>query len=212
MPVSASCRAGVADLDEVRDALADIVSDAETGERHHRARARAGESARRPRRCGSGSRTSWTTSSRSPRASSQPAASRFAPTSPPTSPSCSGDRVQLQQVLLNLVVNGMDAMSTVAEGKRVLEISRATATAGWRAGGRISVKDHGIGLHAEQGERLFEAFYTTKAHGMGMGLAISRSIIEAHGGPLVGATHAAGATFCFSVPAAATISSERPNP
>jgi PAS domain S-box-containing protein len=123
-----------------------------------------------------------------------------------------GDRVQLQQVLLNLVVNGMDAMSTVAEGKRVLEIRGNRESEDGAPVARISVKDHGIGLHAEQGERLFEAFYTTKAHGMGMGLAISRSIIEAHGGRLWALRTAPWATFCSSLPAAATISSERPNP
>jgi C4-dicarboxylate-specific signal transduction histidine kinase len=114
-----------------------------------------------------------------------------------------GDRVQLQQVLLNLVVNGMDAMSTVAERQRVLEIRVHPDSQDGAPAATISVRDRGIGLHPEHGERLFEAFYTTKPHGMGMGLAISRSIIEAHGGRLWAEPTAPGATFCFSLPAAA---------
>jgi len=115
-----------------------------------------------------------------------------------------GDRVQLQQVLLNLVVNGMDAMSTVDEPERRLEIRGRSDTQGGSPAARISVQDRGIGLDAGQMERLFDAFYTTKPHGMGMGLAISRSIIDAHGGRLWGeANQGPGATFSFSLPAAA---------
>lgn len=117
-----------------------------------------------------------------------------------------GDRVQLQQVLLNLVVNGMDAMNTVAEGERVLEIrARRDSQDGGGAAAKVSVQDRGIGLHAGQMERLFEAFYTTKPHGMGMGLAISCSIIKAHGGRLWAESTAPGATFCFSLPADAAL-------
>ena len=113
--------------------------------------------------------------------------------------------MQLQQVLLNLVVNSMDAMSTVTEGDRLLEIRGRPDTQDGSPGARISVQDRGIGLHAGQTERLFEAFYTTKPHGMGMGLAISRSIIEAHGGRLwAESNQGPGATFSFRLPAAAT--------
>jgi len=120
-------------------------------------------------------------------------------------PVVSGDRVQLQQVLLNLLVNGMDAMSTVPERERLLEIrGRRDLLEGNRAA-TISVHDRGIGLTAAQMGRLFEAFYTTKPHGMGMGLAISRSIIEAHGGRLCAEQNQGpGATFSFSLPTAAS--------
>ncbi len=115
-----------------------------------------------------------------------------------------GDRVQLLQVLLNLVVNGMDAMSTVDEPERRLEIRGRSDTQDGSPAARISVQDRGLGLHAGQAERLFEAFYTTKPHGMGMGLAISRSIIDVHGGRLwADSNQGPGATFSFSLPAAA---------
>jgi PAS domain S-box-containing protein len=114
-----------------------------------------------------------------------------------------GDRVQLQQVLLNLVMNGMDAMNRVEEQKRLLVISgRRDAYDGWPAV-TISVQDFGIGLKTEEMERLFDAFYTTKPEGMGMGLAISRSIVEEHGGRLwTEPNQGPGATFLFSLPAA----------
>jgi len=115
-----------------------------------------------------------------------------------------GDRVQLQQVLLNLVVNGMDAMSTVDEPERRLEIRGRPDRQGRSPAATISVQDSGVGLDAGRMDRLFEAFYTTKPHGMGMGLAISRSIIEAHGGWLwAEPNRGAGATFSFRLPAAA---------
>jgi len=114
-----------------------------------------------------------------------------------------GDRVQLQQVLLNLVMNGMDAMNSVEEHKRLLLISGHHAEYdGWPAA-TISVKDFGIGLKAGEMERLFDAFYTTKPQGMGMGLAISRSIVEEHGGRLWAEPNkGSGATFLFSLPTA----------
>jgi len=115
-----------------------------------------------------------------------------------------GDRVQLLQVLLNLVVNGMDAMSTVGEPERRLDILGRPDTRDGSPAARISVQDRGVGLDAAKMDRLFEAFYTTKPHGMGMGLAICRSIIEAHGGRLwAEANQGPGATFSFSLPAAA---------
>jgi C4-dicarboxylate-specific signal transduction histidine kinase len=114
-----------------------------------------------------------------------------------------GDRVQLQQVLLNLVVNGMDAMNTVEESKRVLFIRGHRETRDGRLETVVSVQDAGTGFKPEQMNRLFEPFYTTKPEGMGMGLAISRSIIEAHGGRLwAEPNRESGATFFFSLPAA----------
>jgi PAS domain S-box-containing protein len=114
-----------------------------------------------------------------------------------------GDRVQLQQVLLNLVVNGMDAMNAVEESKRVLIICVRRENRDGAPEALVSVQDAGTGLKPEQVDRLFEAFYSTKPQGMGMGLAISRSIIEAHGGRLWAQPNLGpGATFLFSLPAA----------
>lgn len=116
-------------------------------------------------------------------------------------PSVKGDRVQLQQVLLNLVVNGMDAMNATEESKRILTIWDRHETRDGESWCLLGVRDAGTGLKPEEVDRLFEAFYTTKPHGMGMGLAISRSIIEAHGGRLwAEANQGPGATFLFSLP------------
>ena len=118
-------------------------------------------------------------------------------------PVVSGDRVQLQQVVLNLVVNGMDAMGTVHEQGRLLEIRGRQDVQDGSLAVTISVQDQGVGLNAAHMGRLFDAFYTTKPNGMGMGLAISRSIIEMHGGRLwAEPNQGPGATFSFSVPAA----------
>ena len=114
-----------------------------------------------------------------------------------------GDRVQLQQVLLNLIVNAMDAMAGVVEGERRLEIRARLETAEGDRGVTISVADRGIGLQPDAAHRLFDAFYTTKPQGMGLGLAISRSIIEAHGGRLwAEPTPGGGALFSFHLPVA----------
>jgi len=114
-----------------------------------------------------------------------------------------GDRVQLLQVLLNLVVNGMDAMGHVDERERELAVQARADTHDGSPAATISVQDRGIGFEAGHGERLFEAFYTTKPHGMGLGLAISRSIIEAHGGRLwAESARDRGAVFSFRLPAA----------
>jgi len=109
------------------------------------------------------------------------------------------DRVQLQQVILNLIVNAVEAMSGVGEGARELLINTGRDSSN---GVLISLRDSGPGLDPKGLDRLFEAFYTTKAQGMGLGLAISRSIIEAHGGRLwASANVPRGAVFQFTVPA-----------
>ena len=118
-------------------------------------------------------------------------------------PPVMADRVQLQQVLLNLVVNGMDAMKGTAEAKRILTVCGRREVRDGVPGCLLSVRDGGIGFKSDDLEQLFEAFYTTKSHGMGMGLAISRSIIEAHGGRLwAEPNEGGGATFLFSLPGA----------
>ena len=123
---------------------------------------------------------------------------------PATLPVVAGDRVQLQQVLLNLVVNGMDAMSGLDEPDRRLEIRGCEDVQDGVPVATISVRDCGIGLQDGHADRVFEAFYTTKPHGMGLGLAISRSIIEAHGGRLWAESNPGpGATFSFRLPTAA---------
>jgi C4-dicarboxylate-specific signal transduction histidine kinase len=109
------------------------------------------------------------------------------------------DRVQLQQVILNLIINAVEAMSSVGEGARELLISTGRDASN---GVLISLRDTGPGLDPKSLDRLFEAFYSTKAQGMGLGLAISRSIIEAHGGRLwASANVPRGAVFQFTVPA-----------
>jgi len=94
-------------------------------------------------------------------------------------PLIQGDRVQLQQVILNLIINAVEAMSAVSEGPRELLISTGKDASG---GVLVAVRDSGPGLNPESFARLFDAFYTTKPGGMGMGLSICRSIVEAHGG------------------------------
>ncbi|MBV8754359.1 MAG: PAS domain-containing protein, partial [Hyphomicrobiales bacterium] len=109
-----------------------------------------------------------------------------------------GDRVQLQQVILNLVRNAVEAMSEVDDRPRHLLV-RADAQDLGHA--RLLVKDAGVGLDAQAMERLFDAFYTTKEDGMGIGLSVSRSIIENHGGRLWAEPNdGPGATFSFSIP------------
>jgi PAS domain S-box-containing protein len=113
-------------------------------------------------------------------------------------PPVQADRVQLQQVLLNLIINAIEAMRGVAEGSRELLITTARNDAG---GILVSLRDTGHGLDPKEVDRLFEAFFTTKAEGMGMGLAICRSIIAAHGGRLwATANEPRGAVFQFTLP------------
>jgi PAS domain S-box-containing protein len=109
-----------------------------------------------------------------------------------------GDRIQLQQVILNLMMNAIEAMSAVSEGPRGLWVSSERVESGDIL---IAVRDSGPGLDPKGLDYLFDAFYTTKPQGLGMGLAISRSIIEAHGGRLWATANAPhGAVFQFTLP------------
>jgi signal transduction histidine kinase len=113
-------------------------------------------------------------------------------------PLIQGDRVQLQQVILNLIINAVEAMSGVSEGSRELLIGTGKDAS---SGVLVAVQDSGPGLNPENFDRLFDAFYTTKPGGMGMGLSICRSIVEAHGGRLwASRTAGPGATVQFTLP------------
>jgi signal transduction histidine kinase len=113
-------------------------------------------------------------------------------------PAASGDRVQLQQVILNLIRNASDAMSSVDDRPRHLVI-RTERDQDDRV--CLSVSDVGVGFEAQAADRLFEAFYTTKNEGMGIGLSVSRSIIERHQGRLWATPNSGpGVTFSFSIP------------
>ena len=112
-------------------------------------------------------------------------------------PQVTGDRVQLQQVILNLLRNASDAMAGVDDRPRSLLIKSERD----EAGVRLSVVDAGVGFSPEVAAKLFDAFYTTKGDGMGIGLSVSRSIIEAHHGHLSATPNdGPGVTFCFSIP------------
>ncbi len=114
-------------------------------------------------------------------------------------PNILGDRVQLQQVMLNLIMNAIEAMSEVREGSRELLISTTSEV---ESGGvLVAVSDSGPGLPPTNLARIFEAFYTTKPRGLGMGLSICRSIVEAHGGRLWATPNQPrGAVFCMTLP------------
>jgi signal transduction histidine kinase/ligand-binding sensor domain-containing protein len=115
----------------------------------------------------------------------------------PDLPQVRGDRVQLQQVLMNLMMNSIDAMKDV-DWTRELTVQ---SERGDDSQVLISVSDTGVGLPAQQTEKIFDAFFTTKTHGTGMGLRISRSIVESHGGRLWAADNSPrGARFCFTLP------------
>ena len=117
----------------------------------------------------------------------------------PNLPSINGDIVQLQQVLLNLMMNAIEAMAGEKSARRELHVSSE------RDGEQVlvTVRDTGNGLDPSASEAIFEAFFTTKSHGLGMGLAISRSIVETHGGRLWAAANERGGTiFRFTVPLA----------
>jgi len=112
-------------------------------------------------------------------------------------PRVMGDRVQLQQVLMNLIVNGIDAMKEI-DGARELAVKSQRTE---KEEVLVSVSDTGVGLPPQQADQIFNAFFTTKPHGTGMGLRISRSIVEAHGGRLWAADNPPrGASFHFALP------------
>jgi C4-dicarboxylate-specific signal transduction histidine kinase len=112
-------------------------------------------------------------------------------------PQAMGDRVQLQQVLMNLMINGIDAMKNV-DGTRELAITSQRADNEQLL---LSVSDTGVGFPPQQANQIFHAFFTTKPHGTGMGLRISRSIVESHGGRLWAADNSPrGASFYFTLP------------
>jgi signal transduction histidine kinase len=115
-----------------------------------------------------------------------------------------GDRVELQQVAVNLILNAIEAMSGATQGERDLMIRTAVAD---DDGVLVAVIDSGPGLQPASLERLFEPFYTTKTGGLGVGLSICRSIVEAHGGRLWASGNVpSGAVFQFTVPPGATVS------
>jgi PAS domain S-box-containing protein len=114
--------------------------------------------------------------------------------------SITGNRVQLQQVILNLVRNGIEAMHALEPGRRILRIVSQDHGGG---GVMIVITDQGEGISQENTDRVFEAFFTTKPEGTGMGLSICRTIVEAHGGRLwTSPNDPCGSTFCFSLPRA----------
>jgi len=118
-------------------------------------------------------------------------------------PRVRGDKVQLQQVMLNLLLNAFDAMKDCPPGERAVVVEAESESSETL---KVSVGDHGIGLARDKIDKIFQPFYTTKREGLGMGLSISRSIIEAHGGRLWAENNPArGATFYFTVPAAESV-------
>jgi PAS domain S-box-containing protein len=120
-------------------------------------------------------------------------------------PPVHGDRVQLQQVTLNLILNAVEAMGSAQEAQRVLSISTEQSQAN---GVLVAVRDSGPGIDPEKLERVFDAFYTTKSGGVGMGLSICRSIIDAHGGRLwADINEPQGAVFQFTLPSAKNVDS-----
>jgi signal transduction histidine kinase len=113
-------------------------------------------------------------------------------------PPVSGDRIQLQQVILNLILNGKEAMSGMQSQPRELLVSSGKSKSGEVV---VAVRDSGAGLDPKDGERIFDPFFSTKTEGMGLGLSISRTIIEAHGGTLWATPNEdRGATMQFTLP------------
>jgi two-component system sensor kinase FixL len=120
---------------------------------------------------------------------------------PDSLPNLMGRRTQLVQLLLNLVLNALDAVSESEPARRVVEIRASCEKAGWL---RVAVKDSGKGLDPGIIHRMFNAFFTTRKNGIGLGLSIARSIVEQHGGRLWALQNPDhGATLVFELPAAA---------
>jgi signal transduction histidine kinase len=118
-------------------------------------------------------------------------------------PAISGDSIQLQQVLLNLIKNAIEAMADVANRRRTLRITSRSGELDGNPAAVVEVSDTGVGFGDSDSSRLFEAFHTTKSQGMGMGLWISRSIIESHHGRLTAASNdGPGSTFVIMLPKA----------
>lgn len=116
----------------------------------------------------------------------------------PDLPAIFGDRVQLQQVVLNLMVNAIDAINAAADGERIIDLESVQDQ---HRNLTVSLADSGIGLDPARSSQLFEAFHSTKSDGMGIGLSICRSIVEAHEGTIwAGANKPRGAIFCFTIP------------
>jgi signal transduction histidine kinase len=119
-------------------------------------------------------------------------------------PLISAHRVQLQQVILNLVTNAIDAMRGVMDRVHELQIESKPFKSN---GVEVTVRDSGTGIEPEDVDRIFDSFFTTKSNGMGMGLSICRSIVEAHGGQLTaGAAHPHGSVFQIVLPSRADVS------
>lgn len=126
----------------------------------------------------------------------------------PGLPPIKGDRIQLQQVALNLILNGIEAMRSVHNRRRVLQIRSDVAESG---DVMVAVEDCGIGFDPADADRLFDHFFTTKADGLGLGLPISRSIIEAHGGRLwASPASPRGAIFQFAIPRSTGVVRDEP--
>jgi signal transduction histidine kinase len=116
----------------------------------------------------------------------------------PALPEILGDRVQLQQVIINLLINGIEAMAPVTDRRRELLIRSGKNDTDQLI---LSITDSGIGISADNANRLFNAFFTTKSSGLGMGLSICRSIVEAHGGRMSASNNEGpGATFQLVLP------------
>ena len=121
----------------------------------------------------------------------------------PTAPAVLGDTVQLQQVLLNLIKNAIEAMTGISNGQRTLRIQSRLGELEGKPAVMVELRDTGVGFSSIETTRLFEAFHTTKPQGMGMGLWISRSIVENHHGRLTASrNNGPGATFVIMLPEA----------
>jgi signal transduction histidine kinase len=121
----------------------------------------------------------------------------------PDLPAVRADRIQLQQVANNLIVNAIDAMMAQTGRRKILSVSAEAADGEWVA---VSIADNGVGLQSDVIDRVFDHLVTTKVDGMGLGLAISKSIIEAHGGRITAAPNAPhGAVFRFLLPSRSSV-------